>query len=116
MGTFKIKVKVCGTKRCEILDSWVDTASSYSAIAPDVAERIGALIVEENFPFETAKGRVYGKVGVAKINVEGKEMWLPVAIVEDTPPTVGAVTLESLGFKVDPIKQKLEPVKGLPRL
>ena len=115
MGTFKIAVQVgdaTGT-RFEPVEVLVDTAASYLAIPASLLRRLKVTEYETR-TFGLADGRTVERgVGIASLRIDGRT--LPVLCVfndEGTEPILGAVPLETFGLGVDPVAQKLIPVRG----
>ena len=112
MGEFTVKAEICGFKGCETIEALVDTGSSYTAIPKSVAERVG-IRKHGKVEFELGDGRtkIYD-VGYVNIKLNGRDGLVRVAIIEDgAEPKIGAVTLEDLGFVVDPVEMRLKPKK-----
>lgn len=108
MGVFTVRAKICGFKSCEEQDMLVDTGSTFSLITPELADRLEVLKAHE-WPFETPSGTLKFRTGVAKMEINGREAWVPIAISDKFPLAIGATTLEVLGFEVDPIEGRLKP-------
>jgi len=92
----------------------VDTGSTYSWVPADVLERLG---VEREYSeeFETADDRVITRdVGHTRVRLEGRtRITLAVFGDEGSVPLLGAYTLEGFLLAVDPVQQRLVPVRGL---
>jgi clan AA aspartic protease len=92
----------------------VDTGSTYSWVPADVLGRLG---VEREYSeeFETADDRVIARdVGHARVRIEGRtRITLVVFGDEGSVPLLGAYTLEGFLLAVDPVHQRLVPVRGL---
>lgn len=108
MGEVLVNPTICGAKDCRTLKGIaVDTGSSHSSITFEMAEELGVSVVAE-IPVEFGdKRRAMRKVGSVIIALNGRRSPVPVFISDVT--VIGRTTLESLGFKVDPIDGKLEP-------
>lgn len=116
MGTFQQEIVIFSPDgaRSETLSATVDTGSTYTQIPAGVARRLG-LDPEEQRNFRLAGGRrVRRGVVYADVSVEGKRIpTLCVIAGADSPPLLGAVTLEQLGVAPDPIAKRLVPTEGL---
>jgi len=102
-------------QRWETIEALVDTGSSYSWIPRDVLGRLG---VQPRFrrEFETADGRVVEReLGEARAEYGGGGDVGTLVVFSDpgSLPLLGAYTLEGLGLGVDPLNERLIPVRGL---
>ena len=115
MGTFKVPVQVGdpGGGRVERVEALVDTGASYLALPGSMLRRLN-IPEAETRTFGLADGRsVERAVGIVSLRLDGRS--LPVLCVfndEGTEPILGAVALETFGLGVDPMAQKLVPVRG----
>lgn len=107
LGETLVNPIICGTKKCKELEKIaVDTGSTDTVISRQLAEEIGVLATGTML-VETAKGRMTVRTGTARITLEGRTRELPVMIHNTN--VIGRTTLESMGFKVDPVAERLEP-------
>ena len=115
MGTFRVPVEVgdAAGRRFEPVEALVDTGASYLALPGSILRRLDVAEVETR-AFGLADGRsVERPVGVVSLKLDGRT--LPVLCVfneEGAEPILGAVALETFGLGVDPVAQKLVPVRG----
>ena len=113
MGQFKIRVTVAHpsdpAKTAEV-DLIVDTGATLSWIPKDVLERLAVPRVGRR-AFMVADGRTVERETVAVIvRLDGVQANVTVVAAEPTDGhLLGATSLESLGFAVDPIHQRLVP-------
>ena len=56
--------------------------------------------------------KVKATVCLAEIELNGRKGPVRIAAFENAVPAIGVDTLEMLGFKVNPLTGKLEPVRG----
>ncbi len=88
----------------------VDTGSTFTKIPAALGRRLGLEVVSE-VQVELSDGRVITRpLALATAGLEGVRMPVLVTLAEDeAQPLIGVTTLEYLGFKVDPIVERLEP-------
>ncbi len=98
----------------EEIEALVDTGSTYTWIPRPILERLGVQAVEIR-EFETADGRIIERdVGVAVARLDDRMLPTLVVFTEaNNRPLLGVVTLEMFGLGVDPVRQRLVPVRGL---
>jgi len=117
MGVFTVAIDVGGLdgRRFERVDAWVDTGAFYSSVPRSVLESLG---VEPHIrePFRLADGRVVETaIGRAFIRVGDRaEISLVLFGEPESPPLLGAFSLEALRLVVDPGTQRLMPMPWLP--
>ena len=116
MGTFTVSLQVgdlTGQQFVEI-DALVDTGATYTVLPEDVLDQLG-IEREGQRRFESDNERVVEySVGYASISLEEREIiGMVVFAPEGTAPLLGATALETAGFAVDPIHQRLIPVPAL---
>lgn len=110
---FDVKVKLANLvapNRTEEVSLLVDTGATLSWIPRRVLESLGATVFSR-LPFELADGRRLERdVTTVLLTIDGRKAPVPVAFGEPGEEAVlGATALESLGFLVDPVAQKLVP-------
>jgi clan AA aspartic protease len=115
MGFVNVTVRIANfvdRTRAEEIEMLVDSGALYSVVPAGVLDRIGVLPthVEE---FELADGRVIERrVGVAHVTVRNRQAAANVIFGEPGDSTLlGVVTLEELGFVIDPSKGDLKPIQ-----
>ncbi len=88
----------------------VDTGATFSKIPLELGLRLGLKVVRE-VQVELSDGRVVARrLALADAQLEGVRSPVLVTLAEDGgAPLVGVTTLENLGFKVDPVTERLEP-------
>jgi clan AA aspartic protease len=115
MGMFEVKVKLANLaapSRMEEVSLLVDTGATLSRIPRGVLQKVGASPFSR-VAFSLADGRELERdVTGVLLTIDGKKAAVTVAFGEPGEEAVlGATALESLGFLVDPIAQKLLPRK-----
>jgi predicted aspartyl protease len=86
----------------------IDTGSFYSAITPDLQRE---LQLPRGFPAQSmvADGRIVDtELVFARIRLQDRVGVVPVEVADVPQLLIGASTLEALGFKVNPVTEKLE--------
>ncbi len=113
MGTFSVTVEVGNIDGSEpmAIEALVDTGALYSMVPASILNRLH-IQPQRYETFELADGAdiEYG-VGTARMILEGRDGWCPVIFGLDVESLLGATTLEILSLTVDPMSQRLSPVK-----
>ena len=116
MGTFQVNIDVGDPQgeRHEAMDTLVDTGSTYSTLPGSVLRRLG-VSADRQVEFELADGRIVKHdVGQTRVRIDGQSAIVPVVFAEEgSEPLLGAVTLEIFLLTVDPVRQRLVPIRGL---
>jgi aspartyl protease family protein len=117
MGFTYVKVKVSNPTtpaKSEDIDLLVDSGAIFTSIPSEVLKSLGLK------PVDRERLRVYGgavverEIGWALIEYGGKRRVVPVIFGEKEDTSIlGATSLESLGFQVDPVTKKLKPIEFL---
>jgi predicted aspartyl protease len=104
-------IVVKGTKgQAELEHVLVDTGATFTTLPADVIQQIdlpplpGGDVEISVADGRTVKGAVYG----ARVGMEGVEAPAVVVTFEGAGALVGVQTLESLGLRVDPQRERLE--------
>ena len=110
MGETYAVLTLSGAAATDTLRCLVDTGATFTKIPAALGERLGLEIVSE-VQVELSDGRVVARsLALADAQLDGGRSPVLVALAEDgADPLIGATTLENLGFKVDPIAERLEP-------
>ena len=111
MGMFNVKVKLANLNspgQTEEVSLLVDTGATLSWIPREVLEKLGAIPLSR-LPFSLADGRTLERDTTAVLlTINGRKGAVPVAFGEPGEEAVlSATALETLGFMVDPVAQKL---------
>jgi clan AA aspartic protease len=116
MGLFKQPIAIASTEDgpFETIEALVDTGASYTWLPRDILERLGVKPKSER-PFLTADGRaIRRETGTIYVRIDGREHPTPCIFGDEgSLPLLGVVTLEELGFGVDPVNRRLIEVPGL---
>jgi predicted aspartyl protease len=115
MGFVNLKVRIANIvdhSRAEDVEMLADSGALYSVVPSELLNRIGirSTHVEE---FELADGSVIERrIGGAHVTVRGRQALANVIFGEPGDSTLlGVVTLEELGFVIDPSKGDLKPIQ-----
>ena len=113
MGQFSVTVTVAHPAeplRTVEVQLFVDTRATLSWIPREVIEKLNVPRLRRR-PFLVADGRtVEREIAAALLQLDGTEATVTVVIAEPGDGhLLGATALETLGFAVDPINQKLVP-------
>ncbi|MEX1252976.1 MAG: aspartyl protease family protein [Dehalococcoidia bacterium] len=114
MGTFFHPITLIGPSgERETLDALVDTGSTFTSIPRDVLAKLGVEPRRE-VRLRLADGRSHlRQLGRVLVQLDGVEELTFVIFGEpDSPPAIGAVTLEVSQLGVDPSAKRLVPVEG----
>lgn len=116
MGTFRVTVSVGDPQgeRYTSVEALVDTGATYTTLPGPALYALG-VIPHENGLFELADGsEVERDIGYTWLQIHGRTAIAPVVFAaEGSPALLGAVTLEIFRLAVDPVRQRLVPVRGL---
>ncbi len=110
MGMVISKIKIYGNTGMKELDLMVDTGATFTKLPLSVAKELG-IEGRKEIEVELADGR-RGKrrFDIIEIEVDGIKRPLPITIGDDERGFIGYTALEILGFKVNPILQRLDKV------
>jgi predicted aspartyl protease len=114
MGTFFHPLTLIGPDgQRRTVECLVDTGSTFTSVPADVLQDLGVEPRRE-VRLRLADGRSHTqRLGRVTVQLDGVEEVTFVVFGEPhSPPTIGAVTLETLLLGIDPISQKLVPVEG----
>ena len=110
MGATYAEISLAGPSASDRLRCLVDTGATFTKIPLALGRRLGLKVVRE-VEVELADGRVVTRLlALADAEMEGVRSPILVTLAEDSDlPLIGVTTLEILGFKVDPVAERLEP-------
>jgi predicted aspartyl protease len=114
MGNFFHPLTVVGPAGAEVtVEALVDTGATFTSLPGSVLSEIGVR-PERQVRMRLADGSLHEQLlGNATMRLDGVANVCPVIFGEEqSPPTIGAVTLEIMLLGVDPVEQKLVPVTG----
>jgi clan AA aspartic protease len=114
MSTFEWSIDI-GTPQgdyFEMIAALVDTGSSLTFVPREMLERLGVEPTDRE-EFELANGKVeVREVGETRVRLEGRVLTTKVGFGEPGDNNIlGAYTLEGAGLAVDPVNQRLIPVR-----
>ena len=116
MGTFNVTMEIGNPEGTsfETVEALVDTGASFSWVPRDLLERLD-VPAQQRWEFEVADGRIILRdVGRTWVRIDGRnEITLVVFGDEDSPPLLGAYTLEGFLLAPDPVNRRLIRVRGL---
>ena len=116
MGTFYVTIQVADRfrERYAHIDALVDTGSTYTSLPEGLLDEL-RIERETTGNFELADNRIVEyALGETRVRIGDREHTVPVTFApDDATPLVGAITLNILGFGIDPIAETLVPVNAL---
>ena len=116
MGTFSVEISIgdSARERWVTLDALVDTGSTMTSAPASLLRDLGVEPESREF-FEFAQGEVRAlETGYTWVRVANKEVLTQVMFNDEgTAPLLGAVALENALMGIDPVSQRLIPVRGL---
>lgn len=117
MGITFLKMQIANPeqpKRMRAVEFLVDTGAIYSVVPARVLTGLG-ISPDRTEEFTLADGsHTKRRIGGAVFELDGRRAPSPVIFGEkDDATLLGAVTLESLGLMVDPLKRELRPLPML---
>ena len=90
----------------------VDTGAAFTVIPKDLAERLDIPKLREG-GVKLANGmEMETEAGVVHVKIDAREAPSTVLIMDCEEPLLGVETLETLGLKVNPETEKLEPTRS----
>ena len=109
MGEVRVKFRVYSGGRFTDIEGLVDTGATFTKIPRSAASEIG---LQAKYEAEVVLGdgrTVTRGLALGEVEIEGVRRPVLVAIGGDEEaPIIGYTTLETLGFKVNPITRRLE--------
>ncbi len=108
MGYVFVDARVFGRRSAKIR-FLVDTGSTYAVIPVALADRLDLPHLPRRFRVKLADGRVKAlPASTMGIELLGRTAPATVVLVPDGEPLLGVETLEGLGLRVNPSKERLE--------
>lgn len=113
MGHVYADIEVIGRRGSRKLERvMVDTGATYTVLPRSVLEAVDAYKLPTKVELELGDGRkVEGDVYAVVIALEDRRGPSMVVSFEGAKPVIGALTLESLGLRVDPTTGRLEETR-----
>ncbi len=95
-----------------VVELLVDTGTTFLLVPRELADRLD-LVTRPTRPVQLAGGREESSpIAEVRLTLDGDEVTTPCFIAPEGPILLGAVPLESLLLAVDPVAERLVPVKG----
>jgi clan AA aspartic protease len=109
-----VKAKIGATQEgSQDIEFLVDTGTFYTALPPELMREL-AIEPRWHTAVTIADNRqVDSPVGVAYLQIEDRRGVVFVSQLNVPAPLLGVSALETLGFKVDPVEQKLEATRPM---
>ena len=117
MGHVRVAVEIANpqdpTLSVTVRDALLDTGASKTLVPRSIADQLQLRVVGKA-EVRTVDGRSELDHSYAAVRLEGKQTYHDVFISDPYPGVlIGVVTLESLGFAVDAVKERLVPTEFL---
>jgi len=116
MGTFRVNIAIGDPQgqEYEPVAALVDTGATYTTLPGSLLRRLG-VDPRDRAEFELADGTIVERgVGQTWLRIDGRSAIVPVVFAEEgSEPLLGAVALEIFLLGVDPVRQRLVPIRGL---
>ena len=111
MGHVRVPIKLANPDSIqetrEVDQASIDAGATWTAVESNLAREMGLRVVGQT-TLRTATGLQVLDQSYAFIELQGKSMVTPVVISETYPGVIiGVITLEGLGFAVDPTSGRL---------
>jgi len=115
MGDVMVRARVGAPGRdLREFEFLVDTGAFYTCLPPGVCAELGVALVIPHTA-RTADDRPLDiQLGLAYVEIDGRSGGIIVSELNVPLPLLGVSALEALGFKVDPVKRRLEPTRPFP--
>ena len=109
MAHVVVKATVAAQRRVTT-DFLVDTGATYTIVPPTLVRRVGARTLPQTFEVSLADGR-RRRVRACSlgVSVAGRTGPTIALVLPGAAPLLGVETLEVLGLKVNPERERLEP-------
>ena len=116
MGTFSWPIQIGSLEGgpAREIEAMVDTGATFTVLPASVLQELGVLVTRQA-RFELGDGRIVEMdIGDAMATINGASAPTQVVFgLDDTPPLLGAYTLEGLLLAVDPVNQRLVPTRAI---
>jgi clan AA aspartic protease len=116
MTSFSVQLEIGDRQEAnwETVQALVDTGSTYTWVPRNILERLGVR-PEFSREFQTADGRIVPReMSVAAARLNGQTLPTLVVIAEPGDAVLlGMYTLEGFSLGIDPVNERLIPVRGL---
>lgn len=116
MGLFMYPIEIAASPDgpFEAMEAYVDSGAIYTQVPASLLRRMGVKAID-TATFVTADGRrSQSEIGEVTIRIDGRvRQSICVFGEEETPPLLGAYTLEAFLLGVDPVNGTLVRIEGL---
>lgn len=115
MGIVKVKASIgASNENLREMEFMVDTGALYTVLPPEVCTELGIELRLKERVITADSRTIVIDLGMAHIKVNGREGATLVGRMNVPMPLLGAMALESLGLKVDPVNGVLEETRPFP--
>ena len=112
MGHTFVEAYLEGRKKGAEVKMLVDTGATFTVIPGDLAEELGIPKLGTE-SVKLANGMAMeAEAGIVHVKIKEREAPTTVLIMDCEEPLLGVETLETLGLKVNPETEKLEPTRS----
>jgi clan AA aspartic protease len=112
MGYTFVNVYLEGTKKGEERKVLVDTGATFTVLLKNLAEKRGVPKLRKEWAKLANGMKVEAEAGVVHVKINEREAPTTVLIMDCEEPLLGAEALETLGLKVNPETEELEPTRS----
>ena len=114
MGQTLVNIRVYGPRGSADVEALARTGATFTKVPRSAIEQIGGKTAYET-TVQLGDGRtVVRRLALTDVEINGVRRPVLVAVAEDSEsPLVGYTTLETLGFKVNPVTHALEPTPAI---
>lgn len=113
MGHVYVEATMKGLKTERLHKMFVDTGSTFSILPRKMAEELGVQTAAWRERVVLADGSIREfDVGWGYLEVLGRGTVAKILLSDVDEPVLGTETLETLGFRVDPVTGKVEPSRA----
>jgi len=111
MGHVRVAIRIFRAdlpdRGIDVPDALVDTGATLTTIPRSIADQL-ALIIRGQNRVRTASGMETVDRSSAWVEIQGKDGFVQVSVSDSYPGVlIGVTTLETLGFAVDPVNERL---------
>ena len=112
MGHIYVDISIKGRKKSATKNLLVDTGATFTVLEPKTLKNLGLDRLPGKYKLELGDGRSVRADAYAGIAGIGDRTGPAIVIsFKDAKEVIGVQTLESLGLRVNPQKEKLEPTR-----
>lgn len=115
MGLVKVTASIGATnENLREMEFLVDTGALYTMLPPSVCKALGLELRLRERVLTADNRTLEVNVGMAHVKINGREGATLVGQMDVPLPLLGAMALESMGLKVDPVNGLLEETRPFP--